>query len=329
MGFRLLPPLAAFLSLALAVAPAQPSASAQAQTAPAYLALGDSLAFGVGATNPSTAGYVALAHNAMSNSERFGEPGLELTNLGVAGARSADLLAPGGQLDLALAEISARQEDASPLANEVEVISVDVGGNDLLSLVAPGSPCLESASVEPCRAAFGEILSSIDRNLTEIVTRLRAAAPEATIVVVDLYNPYSGTGDLREPIAEVGVGQANGVIGSVTADPELRITTASIFALFIGRGTQWVAPDGIHPNDSGHRVIAEAVIAAIDNREPRIPDDLLALAPGATAPAIDLDSDATANGNGVSTVLLVVAVAVAFVAGAAVTGAYFLARGRP
>ena len=170
---------------------------------------------------------------------------------------------------------------------------MDVGGNDLLGLVAPGSPCLESASVEPCRAAFGEVLSSIDRNLTDIVTRLREAAPEATIVVVDLYNPYSGTGDLREPIAEVGVGQANGVIGAVTADPELRITTASIFALFIGRGTQWVAPDGIHPNDNGHRVIAEAVIAAIDNREPRIPDDLLSLAPGATAAAIDPGSDAT------------------------------------
>ena len=146
--------------------------------------------------------------------------------------------------------------------------------------------------------------------------------------MVDLYNPYSGTGDLREPIAEVGVGQANGVIGAVTADPELGITTASIFQLFIGRGTQWVAPDGIHPNDSGHRVIAEAVIAAMDNREPRIPDDLLALAPGATAAAIDPGSDTTANGEGASTVLLVVAVAVAFVAGAAVSGAYFVARGR-
>ena len=146
--------------------------------------------------------------------------------------------------------------------------------------------------------------------------------------MVDLYNPYSGTGDLREPIAEVGVGQANGVIGAVTADPDLRITTASIFALFIGRGTQWVAPDGIHPNDNGHRVIAEAVIAAIDNREPRIPDDLLALAPGATAAAIDPGSQTTANGDGVSTVWLVVAVAVAFVAGVAVSGTYFFARGR-
>ena len=328
MGCRLLPPLAAFLSLALFIATASPGPSARAQEAPAYIALGDSLAFGVGASNPSTTGYVALAHNALSGSERFSPTGLDLLNLGVAGARSADLLAPGGQLDSALDEIRARQEAAPSIENEVEVISVDVGGNDLLGLVAPGSPCLESASVEPCRAAFGEVLSSIDRNLTEIVTRLREAAPEATIVVVDLYNPYSGTGDLREPIAEVGVGQANGVIGAVTADPDLGITTASIFQLFIGRGTQWVAPDGIHPNDSGHRVIAEAVIAAMDNREPRIPEDLLAVTPGATGASIEPGSGTIANGDGASTILLVVAVAVAFVAGAAVSGAYFMARGR-
>jgi hypothetical protein len=66
----------------------------------------------------------------------------------------------------------------------------------------------------------------------------------------------------------------------------------------------------------------------MDNREPRIPDDLLSIAPGATAASIDLDSDAVANSEGASTVLLVVAVAVAFVAGAAVSGASFMARGR-
>jgi lysophospholipase L1-like esterase len=329
MGSRLLPPQAAFLSLVLFIATASPGPAIRAQpAAPAYLALGDSLAYGVGASDRLTAGYVALAHEALSGSERYGETGIELLNLGVPGAKSADLLVPGGQLDLALEEIGTRSEDGD--ANDVEIISVDVGGNDLLALVAPDSPCLESASVEPCRAAFGEVLSAIDDNLTEVLTRLREAAPEAIIVVVDLYNPYSGTGDLREPIAEVGIGQANGVIGAVTADPELRITTASIFQLFGGRGTQWIAPDGIHPNDNGHLVIAEAVIAAIDDREPRIPDELLSVPPGATVAAADPGSDTGTNGNGegLSTLVLLAAVAVAFVAGVAISGAYFFARGR-
>jgi lysophospholipase L1-like esterase len=327
MGCRLLPPLAVFLSLVLWAANASPRDLAHAQEAPAYLALGDSLAYGVGASDPST-GYVGLVHGALAGSERFGGAGLELLNLGVPGARSADLLVPGGQLESAVSQIESRQEDSED--NDVDVITVDVGGNDLLALVAQDSPCLESASVEPCRAAFGEVLSGIDANLTEILTRLREAAPEAVIVVVDLYNPYSGTGDLREPIAEVGIGQANGVIGSVTAEPDLRITTASVFQLFGGRGNQWIAPDGIHPNDAGHRVIAEAVTAAIDGREPRIPDELLALSPGATAAAADprLQTETPGNGGGVSTVVLALAVAGAFVAGAAVSAGYFVARGR-
>ena len=76
-------------------------------------------------------------------------------------------------------------------------------------------------------------------------------------------------------------------------------------------------------------MIAEAVIAAIDNREPRVPDDLLALPPGATAAVVDLGTgNGSGDGGGVSTVVLTAAIAIAFVAGAAVSGAYFLARGR-
>lgn len=325
MGFLLSPPRAAFLSAALLLVTAQLPV-AGAQQAPAYLALGDSLAFGVGASNPSTTGYVARAYEALRTSERYGDGGLELINYSVPGATSGDLLASGGQLDLAVEEIGSRAQNA----NAVEIITVDVGGNDLLALVAPDSPCLESASVEPCRSAFGEVLSAIQSNLGETLRRLREAAPEAIVVVIDLFNPYSGTGDPREPIAEIGVGQANGVIGAVAADPELGVKTASVFGLFSGRGGQWIAPDGIHPNDAGHAVIAEAVLAAIDDREPAVPDDLLAVSPGATAPPIDIPADTASGGNGddVSLVLLIAAIAVAFAAGITVSGAYFVARGR-
>jgi lysophospholipase L1-like esterase len=274
-------------------------------------------------------GYVARAYSSLRASERYGEGGLDLVNLGVAGATSVDLVQPGGQLDSAIKEITNRR-DREPSGDEVEIISVDIGGNDLLSLVAPGSPCLESASVEPCRDAFGEVLSAIQTNLGDTLSRLRTAAPDAIIVAIDLYNPYSGTGDIREPIAELGIGQANGVISAVTANADLRVKTASVFQLFSGRGPQWVAPDGIHPNDNGHAVLAEALLAAIDDREPAVPDDLLSVSPGATAPAVDVDSDAGAEsgGDGISDTLFAVAIAVAFVAGVAISGGYFLARGR-
>src|SRR3989442_6531569 len=309
MGHRLLPLLAAFLLVGL-LAPAPPTTGAH--QAPVYLALGASLAFGVGASNPSTTGYVGRVYETLKKSERYQATGLELANRSVPGAKSTDLLAPGGQLDSAVNLISQRQQDASPAANEVEIITIDIGGNDLLALVAPGSPCLQSASVEPCRAAFGEVLSAIQTNLTETIRRLRLAAPEAIIVVVDLYNPFSGTGALREPIAELGVGQANGVIGAVVAKAELQAREASVFQLFSGRGRQGIAPVGIHPNDNGHAVIAEAVIAAIAGREPAIPENLLAMSPGATSAPLQPNTATGSNSGGTGVSLL------AFVAGVAV-----------
>jgi acyl-CoA thioesterase-1 len=329
VGSRLLPLSAAFLSLALLSPHTSPPSHALAQEPPVYLALGDSLAVGVGASDPSTIGYVARAYSSLRTSERFGDSGLDLVNVGVAGATSTDVVQAGGQLDSAIEEITSRRENGSA-TDDVEIITIDIGGNDLLSLVSPGSPCLESASVEPCRAAFGEVLSAIQTNLTDILQRLRNAAPEAIIVAVDLYNPYSGTGDIREPIADIGIGQANGVIAAVTANPDLRVQTASVFQLFSGRGLQWVAPDGIHPNDNGHAVIAEALLAAIDNREPAIPDDLLSVSPGATAPAVEIgsESETVSNRDGISTTVFAVGIAIAFVGGIAISGGYFFARGR-
>lgn len=328
MGYRLAPALwRVFLSLAL-LAQTLSAPVARAQEPPVHLALGDSLAFGLGASDRESRGYVARAHEAFLTSDRYRERGLELINLSIPGATSTDLVAEGGQLDNAVAVIGSR-EDTESADDDVEIITLDIGGNDLLSLVSAGSPCLQSASVEPCRAAFGGVLSAIQTNLTETLTRLREAAPEAILVVVDLYNPYSGTGDLREAIAELGVGQANGVIGAVTANPDFGVRTASIFQLFSGRGGQWIAPDGIHPNDSGHAVIAEAVVAATSGREPVIPDELLAVSPGATAPASPggTGTPAGQDSDGVSDLFFGVAIVIAFAAGAAVSGVYFFARG--
>src|SRR3989304_299278 len=80
MGKLLVPLLAAFLSLSLLLT------EARAQEGPAYLALGDSLAFGVGASDPAATGYVGLTHDALRKSDRYRERGLGLVNLSAPGA---------------------------------------------------------------------------------------------------------------------------------------------------------------------------------------------------------------------------------------------------
>ena len=120
------------------------------------------------------------------------------------------------------------------------------------------------------------------------------------------------------------------MIGAVVANAELQARAASVFQLFSGRGGQWIAPDGIHPNDNGHAVIAEAVIAAIAGREPTIPENLLSMSPGASSAALHPNTATGSNsgGTGVSLLAFVAGMAVAFAAGLVVCGAYFIARGR-
>jgi lysophospholipase L1-like esterase len=308
--------LAAALGCLLAVVALRPFAAPGAGPAPTYLALGDSIAFGVGASDPGEGGYVALVYKALRASQRYRGQDLQLVNLSLPGATSADLVAPGGQLEEALGEIERRGDG-------VQIITIDIGGNDLLTLANRGSPCLSDTDTEECRRAVRRVLGDLQMNLTEVLRRLREASPDATIVVLDLYNPYSGTGDPRETIAELGVGQINGVIGAAAGDPALNVRLASVFQLFSGRGPSWIAPDGIHPNDSGHAVIAEVVLAAIDGRAPQIPADLLAPRASPTAAA-----SAGSGGDGVPVGALLAAVVVSFAAGAAASGAYFWARGR-
>src|SRR5207247_10637532 len=103
MGHRLLPLLAAFLFWGL-FAPPMPATSAE--QAPVYLALGDSLAFGVGASNPSSTGYVARVYQSLNGSERYREGGLEFIHLSVPGGKRSDQITPRRHLATAPGRVS-------------------------------------------------------------------------------------------------------------------------------------------------------------------------------------------------------------------------------
>jgi len=317
----LLPPLAAFLFL-LSFAAGQ--ASAQEQNSPAYIAIGDSLAFGIGVPEPSEQGYVALAHNSLAASDRYGESGLDLVNFAVPGATSGDLLLEDGQVDAAIAEIERRSEQ-----DAVELISVNIGANDLLALAAATSPCVSDPTADACLDVLGETLGALQDNLHTTLERLRQAAPTAGIFVINLYNPFSGTGDIREGIADVGVQQLNGVVGAVAADEALGVRLGNVFQLFRGRGDQWIADDGLHPNEQGHQVLAEVLLATIDSREPQIPASLLEATPAPVPDSGELPELPQPNdSDGLPLWILAVVIPLAFAAGALIAGGYFVARGR-
>src|SRR5712692_5050489 len=100
----------------LAFATACGSAEQRQPLTGVYLALGDSLTAGNGASDRNETAFVPLVHKALG-------PDVQLLNLGVPGDTSNDLL-NGGPLDRAIAEIEQRKND-SIAGNEVTVVTLE------------------------------------------------------------------------------------------------------------------------------------------------------------------------------------------------------------
>lgn len=173
--------------------------------------------------------------------------------------------AAGGQLEKAVAELAARNRDANP-NNDVEVITIDIGGNDLWRLLAAGQPCLANTQAPECQAAFANALTTFSTNLPAILGTLRSAAgPNTTIIVMTYYNPFSGTGTPLDTAGDEAFAQLNGIIKTVAASPAVNARVADVFSLFKGKGPQLthiLRPD-IHPNDAGYALIAGAFAAVL------------------------------------------------------------------
>jgi lysophospholipase L1-like esterase len=231
-----------------------------------YLALGDSLSFGIGATDPAATGFVPLVHEALGE-------GVELLNLGVPGHTSQDLI--DGPLGEATAEIAFRNGDDEE-ANDVRLVTLEIGGNDLLRLyfsqvqtgACPNVTAVLANAV--CADALRGALDGFTPNFRQALGALRAADAALPIIVLTLYNPFEelgAVGDLgdlslegREDTPfEEGL---NDLIRQIAAEYE-GVTVVDVFPLFRGRSLSLIAADFIHPNDAGYRLMADAVLEAL------------------------------------------------------------------
>ncbi len=242
-----------------------PSAEANAGS-PLYLALGDSLAVGVGASDRSNSAYVPLLYQEIKESPQLRGRELQLLNLGVSGETTTSILSANGQLDKAVAELNSRNGDEDE-TNDVEVLSIDIGGNDLLGLLADIT-CALNPNLTSCQARLEEALATAATNLETVFLRLReAAGPEAVIVTMTYYNPFSGTNSPLDD--QAGLDRMNELIEEVAAKPEVRAIVADVYPAFDGRGPQLThiqrdRPD-IHPNDAGYEIIASLFADALES----------------------------------------------------------------
>lgn len=256
------------VSPALAVADLT-ARSGLADDAPIYLALGDSLAYGTGASDPAATGYVPLVHDALrqhlpcASGETGPCPELQLLNLAEGGATTDSLLER--QLPAAIEILEGRNDDDDP-DNDVRVITIDIGGNDAVAGVFDA--CADAVTAA-CPGAVQETLETVERNLTAILMQLRGAAgPDTEIAVMTYYNAligcdYRDAAENAEMVLNGVPGVMPGLNGIIRQVAErAHVTVAETFGK-LGPDDLVGGPDCLHADDSGYVRIAEAFVEVL------------------------------------------------------------------
>ncbi len=256
---RFLPACLVFLGIACGGATAQHSG--------AYIALGDSLSEGVGASRPAATGFVPLVHESLGSE-------FELLNLGHSGDTSQQLL-DHGHLDRAVAEIEQRNGNGDA-SDDVKLVTLEIGGNDLLrlyfSLVRTGvcPDVATSLSKAECSDALASAFHNFEPNLAIALDRLHDADSSLGVILLTLYNPFSHLGALGE-LGDLslegrpGTPFPEGLNDLIRAASERNdVVLADVYPRFQGNTQGLISSDFIHPNDAGYRAIADAVVEAID-----------------------------------------------------------------
>ena len=214
-----------------------------------------------------------------------GTAGVErLVNLAISGETSESLMR-GGQLDRALRLIRETGE-------ALRVVTLDIGGNDLLYLAAT-QPCASAPNGSACREAVIRTLGAYEANFRAIVSRLvealAASAPRARLMTLTYYNPFSGTGheierpgdlallgddrriDCKASAASRDDRGLNDIVACVAAElttDRLAVEVVDVQPTFVGRGFELtlIGLGDIHANDAGYAVMAAHLAAAFTGR---------------------------------------------------------------
>lgn len=200
----------------------------------AYVSLGDSLAVGVGSSDPVKLSYAPLYRNAL---EEASDREVRLLQLGMSGETSASFIGNyPGDSQLTRAEEALHRNPGAP-------VTLSLGGNDLMQ-----TGDYTDAEREAAIAAFGQNLDFILEILNE------ASSPAGRITVLAYYNPSPGS------FTDRWVGRLNEEIRAVAEENGARVAAGDrAFRDREGVYTRYDQyPWDVHPTDAGYEALAEA-----------------------------------------------------------------------
>jgi lysophospholipase L1-like esterase len=207
------------------------------------VALGDSITFGYNIDlknqQPSPFAFPALIAKAEH---------LRLQNFGVPGDNSTQLL------------VHLSTEAYKEALRNAEVVTLDIGNNDLLQGAASVVKKLRSSGYTPTPEDIQLLMgisASFAANLDQIITQIRALT-DAPIVIYTIYNPFYGADEATKPLL-AGV---NSIIASYAKAPS--VVVADAYSAFAGKQNALVLPYDIHPTIFGQVVLAKLGVQAIE-----------------------------------------------------------------
>ena len=270
--------LAILATLALALA--QP-ARAGTMT---YLALGDSVAFGetTFTQNPSNGdrGYVADYANYLTSQNGGVSP--NVVNLGIDGETTTSFLTGSGRVisipgmtDQQLAAWNTNYTDptvsqnmmmqqeitsAKAAGNDVGVITISLGANDLFKLAA--NPAFTSATPAVQAQMLASTLNQIGSTYAVLLAEIHSLDPTAKVYALGEYNPFPATPtNPLNAIAGPAIQGLNATIASVAKTWGAQYV--DVYTPFVGNEANYtymnVVPGDVHPNALGYAVIASRI----------------------------------------------------------------------
>lgn len=214
-----------------------------------YVALGDSIATGTGAKYGYTKRYSDYLE------DKYSKP-IEYVNLGKNGWTSKQLL------DALKNRASFRNH-----FKNADVVTINIGGNDILYCLARAKMRLGGG--EDNEQCYRDTLKSFKKNLEEIFNEIRSLTPLKTkILTVTNYSAFKNWDNDILIMRKYSL-EANEFIRKLSS--EMGIALGDVANKFNGENLSHPANgllfvDKIHPNEKGHKAIAE-VLRRADNED--------------------------------------------------------------
>ncbi|AZK47263.1 GDSL-type esterase/lipase family protein [Paenibacillus lentus] len=168
-----------------------------------------------------------------------------VNNLGINGLTTAGLMA---LLDEKGVQYSLSQAD---------IIILSIGGNDLFD----GAGNMQSGGRMPTESELEQTVTQASKQLGMIADKILELNPEAQLVYISLYNPFSDLPGMRK-IGDEAVSRWNHTVTDVFQERE-RTLVVPTFDLFTYNSQKYLSSDHFHPNGIGYQMIAERIMQGI------------------------------------------------------------------